>query len=96
MDHHAEGERPYKTPHYFETGGHQSGKRETSALYAAATLTTFVVAGILAYTWWNAIDNWFTQRYPDGTDTRPRFVEATIMTVIALVLIYFVLKIKKL
>lgn len=81
---------------YVIAPGYQKDGRNTTPLYALATLSIFVVAGVIAYAWWTAIDNWFRQEYPDGGDIKPRFVAATIMTVIALVIVYFVLKVKKL
>ena len=57
-------------------------------------LTTIVVGGIVVYSWWNALDNWFVMHWPDGQDPRPRFAEAAILTCIALLAIYLLSKVK--
>jgi hypothetical protein len=57
-------------------------------------LTSIVIGGIVVYAWWNALDNWFVIYWPDGEDPKPRIVESIIITVIAVIVIYAISRIK--
>lgn len=75
----------------------KAGTDRQSAAYIGATLATFLVAGLIAYSWSSAVDNWFRVRYPDGKDSiKPRFISATLITIIAIVVLKLILQVKKL
>lgn len=68
-----------------------------SPAYIGATLATFLIAGLIAYSWTSSIDNWFRVKYPNGEDSiKPRFISAIIITVVAIVALKLVLRVKKL
>jgi hypothetical protein len=68
-----------------------------SPAYIGATLATFLIAGLIAYSWTASIDNWFKVKYPNGEDSiKPRFMSAIIITVVAIIVLKLVLRVKKL
>ena len=68
-----------------------------SAAYISATLATFLIAGLIAYSWTSSIDNWFRVKYPNGEDSiKPRFISAIVITVVAIIGLKMVLQVKKL
>lgn len=74
----------------------KSGDRQ-STIYVGATLATFLVAALIAYSWTSAMDNWFKAKYPDvKSSMKPRFISAIIITVIAILVLKMVVRVKKL
>jgi tetrahydromethanopterin S-methyltransferase subunit D len=68
-----------------------------STAYIGATLGTFLVAALIAYAWTGAIENWFKYMYPDGKKcVKARFISALIITVIAILALKMIMRVKKL
>lgn len=75
----------------------KSGIDRQSNAYVTAVLATFIVGGLIAYSWTSAVDNWFKIRYPNDKDSvQPRFISAAIITVIAIIALKLILRVRKL
>lgn len=75
----------------------KSGIDRQSNAYVSAVLATFIVGGLIAYSWTSAVDYWFRVKYPNDKDSvKPRFISAAIITVIAIIVLKMILRVRKL
>lgn len=70
-------------------------QRQTGA-YVTATMASFLIAALVAYSWTATLDNWFKAKYPDPDDAKwPRVISSVVITILCLVALKYILTIKK-